>query len=136
MRWLKKIALITAGLFLLTVTGLGLYAWIRNDRLTAALVRKVNETVNTKISYGTLKLTIFESFPNITLRFNDLLVTPSPYYDKTQFRGEDNDTLLSASSLSVTASLLQMLTGTVAVRSITVREGEINLLTDKRGDIN
>jgi hypothetical protein len=136
MRWLKKIALITAGLFLLIVTGLGLYAWIRNDRLTAALVRKVNETVNTKISYGTLKLTIFESFPNITLRFNDLLVTPSPYYDKTQFRGEDNDTLLSASSLSVTASLLQMITGTVAVRSITVREGEINLLTDKRGDIN
>ena len=136
MRWLKKIALITAGLFLLTVTGLGLYAWIRNDKLTAALVRKVNETVNTKISYGTLRLTIFESFPNITLRFNDLLVTPSPYYDKTQFRGEDNDTLLSASSFSVTASLLQMITGTVAVRSITVREGKINLLTDKRGDIN
>jgi hypothetical protein len=136
MRWLKKIALITAGLFLLTVTGLGLYAWIRNDKLTAALVRKVNETVNTKISYGTLRLTIFESFPNITLRFNDLLVTPSPYYDKTQFRGEDNDTLLYASSFSVTASLLQMITGTVAVRSITVREGKINLLTDKRGDIN
>jgi hypothetical protein len=87
MRWLKKIALITAGLFLLIVTGLGLFAWIRNDKLTAALVRKVNETVNTKISYGTLKLTIFESFPNITLRFNDLLVAPSPYYDKTQFRG-------------------------------------------------
>jgi hypothetical protein len=113
MKWLKKIALITAGLFLLTVTGLGLYAWIRNDKLTAALVRKVNESVNTKISYGTLRLTIFESFPNITLRFNDLLVTPSPYYDKTQFRGEDNDTLLSASSFSVTASILQMLTGTV-----------------------
>jgi hypothetical protein len=29
-----------------------------------------------------------------------------------------------------------MITGTVAVRSITVREGKINLLTDKRGDIN
>ncbi len=136
MRWLKKIALFTAGLFLLIVTIIGLYAWIRNDKLTAALVRKVNETVNTKISYGTLRLTIFESFPNITLRFNDLLVTPSPYYDKTQFRGEDNDTLLFASSFSVTAHLLSLLTGKVAVRSITVREGEINLLTDKRGDIN
>jgi hypothetical protein len=136
MRWLKKIALITAGLFLLIVTGLGLYAWIRNDKLTAALVRKVNETVNTKISYSTLRLTIFESFPNITLRFNDLLVTPSPFYDKTQLGDEDNDTLLSASSFSVTADLLSLLTGTVAVRSISVREGEINLLTDKRGDIN
>jgi hypothetical protein len=136
MRWLKKIALITAGLFLLIVTGLGLYAWIRNDKLTAALVRKVNETINTKISYGALKLTIIKSFPNITLRFNDLLVSPSPYYDKTQFGSEDNDTLLSASSFSVTAHLLSMLTGEVAVRSITVSEGEINLLTDKRGDIN
>jgi hypothetical protein len=136
MRLLKKIALITAGLFLLIVTCLGLYAWIRNDKLTAALVRKVNETVNTKISYGKLRLTIFESFPNITVRFNNLLVAPSPYYDKTQFRGENNDTLFTASSLSVTADLLSLLTGTVAVRSITVREGEITLLTDKRGDIN
>jgi len=136
MRWLKKIVLIIAGLFLLTVTGIGLYAWLRNDKLITALVRKVNETINTKISYDTLRLTIFESFPNITIKFNNLFVSPSPYYDKTQFRGEDNDTLLSASSLSVTADLLSLLTGTVAVRSITVRDGKINLLTDKRGDIN
>ncbi len=136
MSWLKKIVLIIAGLFLLTVTGIGLYAWLRNDKLITALVRKVNETINTKISYDTLRLTIFESFPNITLKFNNLFVSPSPYYDKTQFRGEDNDTLLSASSLSVTADLLSLLTGTVAVRSITVRDGKINLLTDKRGDIN
>ncbi|MGB8358258.1 MAG: AsmA-like C-terminal region-containing protein [Bacteroidales bacterium] len=136
MRWLKKIVLIVTGLFLLTVTGIGLYAWLRNDKLTAALVRKVNETINTKISYNTLRLTIFESFPNITVKFNNLFVSPSSYYDKTQFSGEDIDTLLSASSLSVTADLLSLLTGSVAVRSITVRDGEINLLTDKRGDIN
>jgi len=136
MRWLKKIVLIAAGLFLLAVTGIGLYAWLRNDKLTAALVRKVNETINTKISYGTLRLTIFESFPNITVKFNNLFVAPSPYYNKTQFRGEDTDTLLSASSLSVTADLLSLLTGTVAVRSVTVKDGEINLFTDKRGDIN
>ena len=136
MRWLKKIVLIAAGLFLLAVTGIGLYAWLRNDKLTAALVRKVNETINTKISYGTLRLTIFESFPNITVKFNNLFVAPSPYYNKTLFRGEDTDTLLSASSLSVTTDLLSLLTGTVAVRSVTVKDGEINLFTDKRGDIN
>jgi hypothetical protein len=136
MQWLKKIVLIIAVLFLLSVTGLGLYAWIRQDKLTTALVKKVNEAVNTKISYGTLKVTIFESFPNITVRFSDILVSPSPYYDRTQFKSGDNDTLLYASSLSLSAFLPSLFTGTVAVRSITVRDGQLTLLTDKRGDIN
>jgi hypothetical protein len=83
-----------------------------------------------------VRLTIFESFPNITVRFSDLLVEPSPFYDKKQLRHEDTDTLLFTSSLSLTVSMPSLLTGTVAVKSITARDGEVNLLTDRRGDIN
>lgn len=136
MRWVKNIALVALGLLLLTLIGLGIYASVRKDRITSALVAKLNESVNTKISYGDLKVTVFESFPNITVRFHDLVVEPSPFYDRTQFRNENNDTLLYVSSLSLTVSIPSLLTGTVAVRSITVRDGEVNLLTDKRGDIN
>ncbi len=136
MRWVKKIALITGSLLLLVVILLGLYASLRQEKITTALIAKLNESVNTKVSYGNLRITIFESFPNITVRFRDLLVEPSPYYDRTQFKSENNDTLLYASSLSVTVSLPSLMTGTVAVRSITARDGEVNLLTDKRGDIN
>ncbi|MBE0667830.1 MAG: hypothetical protein IH593_09195, partial [Bacteroidales bacterium] len=64
------------------------------------------------------------------------LVEPSPFYDETQFRNENNDTLLYASSFSLTVSIPSLLTGTVAVRSITARDGVVSLLTDKRGDIN
>ncbi|MFZ2285773.1 MAG: AsmA-like C-terminal region-containing protein [Bacteroidales bacterium] len=133
---MKNIALVALGLLLLTLIGLGIYASVRKDRITSALVAKLNESVNTKISYGDLKVTVFESFPNITVRFHDLVVEPSPFYDRTQFRNENNDTLLYVSSLSLTVSIPSLLTGTVAVRSITVRDGEVNLLTDKRGDIN
>jgi hypothetical protein len=136
MRWLKKIVLSAAGLFVLTVIVLVVYTSLHQDRISSSLIRKVNESVNTKISYGGLRITVFESFPNITARFSDLLVSPSPFYDKTQFPYDNNDTLLYASSLSLTVSLPSLLTGTVAVRSITVRDGEVNLLTDKRGDIN
>lgn len=136
MRLVRKIALIAGGLLLLAILVPGLYALLRQDQLTEALVRKVNESVNTKISYGKLRITIFESFPNITVRFSDLLVEPSPFYDKTQLKDEDNDTLLYTSSLSLTVSMPSLLTGTVAVKSITARNGEVNLLTDKRGDIN
>jgi hypothetical protein len=136
MRWVKKIALLTLGLLLLTVIFLGIYASLRKEKISSALITKLNESVNTKISYGKLKFTIFESFPNITVRFNDLLVEPSPFYDKTQFRHENNDTLFYASSLSLSVSIPSLLTGTVAVRSITARDGEVSLLTDKRGDIN
>jgi len=136
MRWVKNIVLLTLGLLLLTGILLGIYASVRKDKISSALIAKLNESVNTKISYGDLRVTIFESFPNITVRFNDLLVEPSPFYDKTQFRNENNDTLLYASSLSLTVSIPSLLTGTVAVRSITARDGEVSLLTDKRGDIN
>ena len=136
MRLIRKIALIAGGVLLLAILVPGLYALLRQDQLTEALIRKVNESVNTKISYGNLRITIFESFPNITVRFSDLLVEPSPFYDKSQFREEDNDTLLYASSLSLTVSMPSLLTGTVAVKSITARNGEVNLLTDKRGDIS
>ncbi len=136
MKLVKKIALITGIILLLTVILLGLYASLRQEKITTALIAKLNESVNTKVSYGNLRITIFESFPNITVRFSDLLVEPSPYYDRTQFKSENNDTLLYASSLSVTVSLPSLMTGTVAVRSITARDGEVNLLTDKRGDIN
>jgi len=136
MRLLRKIALIAAGLLLLLILVPGLYALLRQEQLTGTLIRKVNESVNTKISYGTLRITIFESFPNITVRFSDLLVEPSPFYDRKQLRNEDNDTLLYTSSLSLTVSMPSLLTGTVAVKSITARNGEVNLLTDRRGDIN
>lgn len=136
MSWVKKIVLITGGLLLLIVILLGIYVSLRQEKITTALITKLNESVNTRISYGDLRITIFESFPNITVRFNDLLVEPSPYYDKTQFLSENNDTLLYASSLSLTVSMPSLLTGTVAVRSITARDGEVSLLTDKRGDIN
>lgn len=136
MRLLRKIVLIAAGLLLLLILVPGLYALLRQEHLTGDLIRKVNESVNTKISYGNLHVTIFESFPNITVRFSDLLVEPSPFYDRKQLRNEDNDTLLYASSLSLTVSMPSLMTGTVAVKSITARNGEVNLLTDKRGDIN
>lgn len=136
MRWVNKIALATIGLLLLTVIILGIYASVRKEKISSSLIAKLNESVNTKISYGSIQVTIFESFPNITVRFNDLLVEPSPFYDRTQFRNENNDTLLYASSLSLTVSIPSLLTGTVAVRSITARDGEVSLLTDKRGDIN
>lgn len=136
MKLVKKIALFAGGILLLAILVPGIAAVIWQEKVTGTLVRKVNESVDTRISYGDLRLTIFESFPNITVRFSDLLVEPSPFYDRTQLRHEDNDTLLYASSFSLTVSTPSLLTGTVAVRSITARDGEVNLLTDKRGDIN
>ena len=112
MKLVKKIALFAGGLLLLAILVPGIAAVIWQEKVTGTLVRKVNESVDTKISYGNLRLTIFESFPNITVRFSNLLVEPSPFYDRTQLRNEDNDTLLYASSFSLTVSTPSLLTGT------------------------
>lgn len=136
MRVVKKTALIAGLLLLALIMVPGLYALLYQEKVTTSLISKVNESVNTKISYRNLRITIFESFPNISVRFNDLLVEPSPSFDLSQFTVEDADTLLYSSSLSLTVSMPSLLTGTVAVKSITARDGKVNLLSDSTGDIN
>ncbi|HUW92893.1 MAG TPA: AsmA-like C-terminal region-containing protein [Bacteroidales bacterium] len=136
MKLSRKIVLIIFILFSLSVAVPGIYALLRRDQLAADLIEKFNKTLNTKISYGSINVTIFESFPSITVRFNELLISPSPDYDRSQFDGEGNDTLLYASSLSLAVHLPSLLTGTIAVRSITARDGKLYVLTDDRGKIN
>ena len=132
----RKTVLIILAVLSLSVALPGFYALLRRDRLASALVEKFNRTLNTKISYGSIDVTIFESFPSITVRFNDLLISPSSGYDRSQFDGEGNDTLLYASSLSLSAHLPSLITGTIAVRSITARDGNLYVLTDDKGGIN
>ncbi len=136
MKLSRRIILIIIAIVFLSVAVPGFYALMRRDQLASVLIEKFNKTLNTKISYGKVRVTIFEAFPNITVRFSDLLVSPSPGYDRSQFAGDGNDTLLYASSFSLTAHLPSLLTGTIAVRSITVRDGNLNVLTDDRGNIN
>ena len=136
MKLSRRITLIIIAIFFLSVAVPGFYALMRRDQLASALIEKFNKTLNTKISYGKVRVTIFEAFPSITVRFSDLLISPSPGYNRSLFQGEGNDTLLYASSLSLTAHLPSLLTGTIAVRSITVRDGNLNVLTDDKGKIN
>ena len=136
MRTFKKIIVTLFIFFILFITGIGVFAWLRHDQLASALIKKVNSSVNTRITYKSINVSVFESFPNITVRFNDLLVAPSKFYNRKQLQKEDNDTLLYVSSLSLAVDIPSMVTGSVAVRSITARDGELNLLTDKNGDIN
>ena len=136
MKLLRKIILMALTVLFLLVSGLGAFAWLRHDQLASAVIEKLNKAVNTKITYGTLKVSIFESFPNITVRFNDLLIAPSRKYDRLQFTKESNDTLLYASTVSLAVDLRSLISGTIAIRSITAKAGMLNLLTDDKGNIN
>lgn len=136
MRTIRKIAL-TILITVLTLTaGLVIYVWMNHDTIAKSMVDKVNKSLNTKISYGSLDVTVFESFPRITVRFRDLLIAPSRYYNRKHLSGEDNDTLLYASTLALSVDLPSLLSGTIALKSIAVRDGEMNILSDKNGNIN
>jgi len=136
MKLSHKILLIIVAALALTVAVPGFYALMKGDRIASALIEKFNKSINTKISYGKINVTIFESFPSVTVRFNDLLISPSRDYDASQFAGEHGDTLLYASTLSLSAHLPSLLTGTIAIRSIAARDGKLILLTDDKGKIN
>ncbi len=136
MRIIKNILIVIITVVITSIIAVGVFTLIKHDQIETSLLKNINESVNTKISYKDLKVTIFESFPNITVRFNDLLVLPSKYYNKKHLPAENNNTLLYVSALSLSIDLPSLLTGTVAIKSIIARDGELNLLCDRNGDIN
>ncbi len=115
---------------MILLVGLGTFIALRKDQIESALLKKVNRSINTKISYKSLNVTAWRAFPDISVRFNDILIQPSEGYSVSEFVSENSDTLLFASSLSVSVDLFSMISGKTIVKGISAKDGVANLLTD------
>jgi hypothetical protein len=124
-------------IFLTTlIISLGTLTALRHDQIANVLIKKVNSSINTKISYSSLKLTLWSAFPDVSVRFKDILIQPSEGYSAAEFVSENSDTLLFASSLSLSVDLFSLISGNIIIKGITVKDGVANLLTDSNGKTN
>lgn len=96
----------------------------------------LNSNFSTKIETGPYRLSLIRKFPKATVEIKNVLVHPSPDFNKDNFPGINTDTLLFAKSVSIDFKLIDLLKGAYTFKRINIRNGKLNLLTDKEGKDN
>ena len=136
MKYLKKAILAVFILLILLFCSAGIFITLRRDRIATVIVEKLNNSVNTKISFSSLSVNLWSDFPNISATLNNFLIKPSAEYAKEEFVKENSDTLLYASHFSVSLNLIPLLSGKIEIKGISIKNGNACFLTDSRGNTN
>jgi len=135
-RTVKKILMVALVVIITMAAALSILVATRHNQLAEALIKKVNNTINTKISYESLSVGFWGSFPDISVKFYNILLKPSDGYSTEEFVTMNNDTLLFASTMAVSVDLRSFITGQTIITGISCKNGNINLLTDSKGNTN
>jgi hypothetical protein len=120
----KKLLLVVGVLFTLTLLTLLVLPVLLRDRITERVHGEIDRAVDASVSWGSVGLTFFRDFPNLTLGLGDLEVIGTGRFE--------GDTLASVDHLrfvldapSVVRSLRQR--GPIVVRSIRIEEPVLHL---------
>lgn len=136
MKTIKKIIIVTGIVLIVLFGGIGVFTALKQDQIAKFIVEKLNNSINTKISYTSLKINLWSAFTDISGTFNNILIRPSTGYSKIEFAKDNSDTLLYSSRLSVSIDILSLLSGETIIKGISVREGKAKILTDSHGNTN
>jgi hypothetical protein len=99
------------------------------DKLVALIKEETNKNLNAKVDFSDASLSLFRSFPNLSLELENLSVI-----NQAPFAG---DTLVYAKALGVTIDLMSVIRGSeISIRSVNVAEGNLKFLVNKEGKAN
>lgn len=124
-RLLRRLVIIL-GIFLLLITGV---LWVATsffaDRIGDQVVSQVNAQLKSELQVQGFDLSFIRTFPNLGANLQCVTLA-----------GTDGEPLLRASELSFRAGLLGLLSSNIQLKSVLIREGElnINILADGTGN--
>lgn len=123
-RWLR-IALWTLGAPLILIVcgfiSIGLYIQSNKDEVLAQVTQKLNENLDGKLVIGDLKPEFFSGFPRVSLRLLDVSLTDKRF-------PEHKRKLLSASKIDVSVNVFALVSGTVEIRKIAIRDASVDIV--------
>jgi hypothetical protein len=129
----RRIALVAAGAVVLVLATLAAFPLLFRDRVVALVKAQVDSAVDARVDWGGTHLTLLRTFPNLTLRLDDVAVTGVGAFE--------GDTLVSAARFALVLdawSLLRGLRGRDAfvIRSIELDRPAVHLLVLEDGSAN
>jgi hypothetical protein len=130
--WLKWTKRILASLGILIVLIVGFFftvVYIYEDEVKQYAVEQLNKHLKVKVKAPDIELTIWDQFPNASLRFNDVLI---PDY----LSENEQDTMLYAKHIYLSFDFWDMMGGNYKVQTVSIEEAIINLKVNSKGEGN
>jgi len=126
---MKLIIKILGGIVFLLLLLIILIPIIFKDNLVQIVKDEANKNLNAKVNFGEFDLSILSSFPNLTFTINDVDVS-----GVDNFEGVN---LAKIGTLSTTLDVMNVVTGSkVSIKSISLENADINIITAKNGKAN
>ena len=117
MRFSRKLALALAGLATSLLVALVAVPFLFRDRIASRLRAEINSSVNARVAWGGVGLSILRDFPNVTLTLDDLSVAGMKPFE--------GDTLVALGRLRLVLDLASVVRNLRAGDQIVVREVEL-----------
>lgn len=115
------------------IATLFLYIYFNEAKIVAYIIEDINKKIDTKISASAIDVSLFKSFPNVSLSFSKLKIESSKSYLKNQPAKPE---LLSANKLHIHFNLYHFLQKNFKVSGISAEGGYVNILIEKNGRKN
>ena len=124
----KKILKIVGIILLLLVVSAFAIPYLFEDQIKAKILKSINESVDAKVAFTDVDLSLFKSFPNANVAMANLSIV-----NKAPFEG---DTLVSFKELNLKMSVMELFNDDnepLNIDGITSKNGLINIIFNKDG---
>ncbi len=128
-RW-KNILLWTTGVFLSIFIISGVLLVLYKDKIKDYAIEELNQYLNKKIHVGYIDLSFWQTFPNVSLDFENLLI-------HSQFGSfQTADTALFAEKIRLRFDAWDIINGNYSLERVDIINGKFNMVTRADGSIN
>jgi len=118
--------------FTLTLVG-----FIFQDRIINAAMDNIRKNIRSRITIGDASFSLIKDFPYASIRLYDVCILSTKDINRRNFRRiTEPDTLLIAGRLNIKLNVIDLINDKITIRQLSVNDGELNLLIDKKGRCN
>jgi hypothetical protein len=118
--------------FLLTLMG-----FIFQDRIINAAMSNIRKNIRSRITIGDASFSLIRDFPYASIRLYNVSILSTKDIVRKDFRKIIKpDTLLKARTLNIKLNVVDLIAEKITLKQISIKDGELNLLVDKRGRNN
>lgn len=125
---IKRFLIIFTAIFFISFFGFGLYIYLNKNFIKNQVINAINKELDAKVNVnGKIDLTLFESFPKITLKFDDIYIE-----DKLR----KNDTLAFLNTIQFSINPFSIIKKDYSIEGIKLTKGFVHLYINENGQQN
>lgn len=128
----KKIIVIGSIIIGVCLIAMGIVSVVFGDSITAFVIKKLNDNLNTKVSVKSAEFSIFKRFPNASVIFNDVVISPNKDFVPDNARNLERN-LIKCRHIYVDINIIKLLFKNYSIKRIVAEEGDLFMEINKAG---